>query len=414
MVLGGRRRKEMGFFEQHAVRFVRELGKEWKKAARETERERRRAAKEEERKIAKAQKEGREIREAQTKINLNREIGTLSAYEFELFVAELFRKDGWEARVTRRSSDQGIDIIMRKGSSSAVVQCKKWKANVGEPVARDLYGTMLHMHASKGYIVITSEFTPRAAAWCDEKPIELIDRHRLLRWIEKNKNRESDVDEERFSSGARLEVESGRETSLSSSSLERGRFALAKFRELKQLIGHQRNAIGRQLPSSTSVCCEGIEEPVRFLRQSLEELEDVRSVLNDQLERLFSDKHQGNLRELRSGFESISQYLRTLLRLQSDVQWADPLEASTVQDRRTRLYKNTFSQLKWACATALDTYSDLIESVIRALEEALSSPEQYKEEGMPGVRVEVCADWSTFNEERDKLRILLNKAARIF
>ena len=85
-----------------------------------------------------------------------------------------------------------------------------------------------------------------------------------------------------------------------------------------------------------------------------------------------------------------------------------------MQDRRTRLYKNTFSQLKWVCATVLDTYSDLIESVIRALEEALSSSEQCKEEGMPGVRVEVCADWSMFNEERDKLRILLNKAARIF
>jgi hypothetical protein len=127
-----------------------------------------------------------------TRISLDREIAQLSDFEFEAFVATLFESEGWETSLTPRGADEGIDIEMRKtlDGETAIVQCKKWSGNVGQPVVRDLYGAMHHRGCDTGYVVTSSGFTPAAIAFAQGKPICLIGGAELLGRIGRSKMRQ--------------------------------------------------------------------------------------------------------------------------------------------------------------------------------------------------------------------------------
>jgi restriction system protein len=51
---------------------------------------------------------------------------------------------------------------------------------VGEPVVRDLYGTLLHEEAQGAYLITTGTFTKKAQDWAAGKPIVLYDGEALL------------------------------------------------------------------------------------------------------------------------------------------------------------------------------------------------------------------------------------------
>lgn len=108
---------------------------------------------------------------------------SLEPVEFELLVGRLFERRGYDVRHAGRTGDQGIDLIVTKGAERGVVQCKRYKESVGQPVVRDLFGVMVHEVASTGYIVTTGYFTEQAKEWARGKPIELIDGRRLNEWM---------------------------------------------------------------------------------------------------------------------------------------------------------------------------------------------------------------------------------------
>ena len=107
----------------------------------------------------------------------------LTGDEFERLIASLFQRDGY--RVMRRggSGDEGIDLVLEIGGSKDVVQCKRWKNDIGSPVIREFYGSMIHMGARHGYVVTTASFSPSARGFAVGKAITLVDGLRLLAWI---------------------------------------------------------------------------------------------------------------------------------------------------------------------------------------------------------------------------------------
>jgi HJR/Mrr/RecB family endonuclease len=64
----------------------------------------------------------------------------LDGHKFESEFARLLRKNGYKARVTRGSGDDGIDIIASNHLGALVVQCKAWKARVPPKEIRDFVG----------------------------------------------------------------------------------------------------------------------------------------------------------------------------------------------------------------------------------------------------------------------------------
>lgn len=110
------------------------------------------------------------------------ELSTLSADEFESFVAGLFRKRGYQAKVIGGQGDHGVDIVVTNlQGERELVQCKRWERKwLGEGVVRDFYGALVHDgRAVQGHIVTTSFFSNAARRWAHGKPIDLVDGNKL-------------------------------------------------------------------------------------------------------------------------------------------------------------------------------------------------------------------------------------------
>lgn len=119
------------------------------------------------------------------------EIRQLDPVAFERFVGSLFEKMGYQVQTTPLSGDEGIDLILRKGTKLAIVQCKRYENSVGQPVVRDLYGAMVHNKADEAYLVTTGTVTLPAQQWVVGKPLHLVDGNMLVEWVETFKEQET-------------------------------------------------------------------------------------------------------------------------------------------------------------------------------------------------------------------------------
>jgi restriction endonuclease Mrr len=108
----------------------------------------------------------------------------LSPTEFEKMVVELYTAMGHRARRIGSTGDHGVDVVVQaKNGEKWVVQCKRWRGNVGEPVIRDFYGMMHHEKADRGAIITTGTFTRQAKSWAKGKPITLLEGDKFLYYL---------------------------------------------------------------------------------------------------------------------------------------------------------------------------------------------------------------------------------------
>lgn len=105
--------------------------------------------------------------------------------EFEDYVAELFSKLGYKTKAVGGGHDRGIDVIAEKEGIKHYIQCKKFiTSQVGVADVRDFYGAIAdHVAQGKGYLITTNKFTLEAEEFAEDKPIELIDGHKLIGYI---------------------------------------------------------------------------------------------------------------------------------------------------------------------------------------------------------------------------------------
>jgi len=111
------------------------------------------------------------------------EIAALSPAQFERFVGKAFAALGHEVELKGGSGDGGVDLIVRRDGETAIVQCKRYQGTLSPAVLRDLYGTMHHLGADKGYLVTTGRLTSKAVGWVTDKPITVIDRESIHYWL---------------------------------------------------------------------------------------------------------------------------------------------------------------------------------------------------------------------------------------
>lgn len=114
----------------------------------------------------------------------------LSPEKFEGLIAALFKAYGHRVEVVGGNSDHGVDVaVMTDQGERWVVQCKRYSGSVGEPVVRDLYGTMLHEEAQRAYLITTGSFSQQAEVWAEGKPIVLYDGEGLVKLIRRTQKR---------------------------------------------------------------------------------------------------------------------------------------------------------------------------------------------------------------------------------
>jgi len=107
----------------------------------------------------------------------------LHPFRFEQLVCDLFRRIGFEVEHTPKTGDSGVDGYLRKQGELSVLQCKRVKNKIGEPILRDLFGTMQHVKAVQGILVTTGHISHKARRWAKGKPIRMIELEGLVALI---------------------------------------------------------------------------------------------------------------------------------------------------------------------------------------------------------------------------------------
>lgn len=105
--------------------------------------------------------------------------------EFELLVGEAFRLQGYSVfENTGRGPDGGVDLELRKGGQTFLVQCKQWKSyTVDVKVVRELYGVIAARKAVGGFVVTSGSFTLPAKEFARGKWLHLIEGPQLHEMI---------------------------------------------------------------------------------------------------------------------------------------------------------------------------------------------------------------------------------------
>lgn len=85
-----------------------------------------------------------------------------SGHDYERYVAAIFEKHGYPARVTKGSGDHGADIVVDWGGGEIVVQCKHYSSPVGNKAVQEAYSAKGFYGADQAWVVASSSFTPAA------------------------------------------------------------------------------------------------------------------------------------------------------------------------------------------------------------------------------------------------------------
>lgn len=112
-------------------------------------------------------------------------IATLDWRQFEQLVGEAFRRDGYSVEETGQGgADGGVDLVLRKGGRTTLVQCKRWRQRqVPVTTVREMWGLLAHCGADAVAIVCVGDYSPDARRFAARKAIRLITGQELVRMV---------------------------------------------------------------------------------------------------------------------------------------------------------------------------------------------------------------------------------------
>lgn len=102
-----------------------------------------------------------------------------NGYEFEEYVAKLYQKLGFETTVTRKSGDQGADIIAERQGRKYIIQAKFYNSPVGNKAVQEVVAALAIYEADYGIVVTNSTYTQSAIELAKANDVELIDKKRM-------------------------------------------------------------------------------------------------------------------------------------------------------------------------------------------------------------------------------------------
>jgi hypothetical protein len=104
-------------------------------------------------------------------------IDSMTGFEFEDFIVDLFIKLGYVVEKKKRSHEQGLDLLLLKHGERIVVQVKRHRRPVGNRAVQQALATCVYYQGQRAIVVTNSTFTLPAkqlAARCVN--VELWDR----------------------------------------------------------------------------------------------------------------------------------------------------------------------------------------------------------------------------------------------
>ena len=86
---------------------------------------------------------------------------------------------GFETTVTRKSGDQGADIIAKRNGRKYIIQAKFYNSPVGNKAVQEVVAALAMYQADYGIVVTNSTYTQSAIELAKANDVELIDKKRI-------------------------------------------------------------------------------------------------------------------------------------------------------------------------------------------------------------------------------------------
>lgn len=112
-------------------------------------------------------------------------IDHMAGHEFEEACAEIYRRLGFKVTVTKRTRDQGADLIMEGLDGRVVVQTKRQSGSVGNWAVQEVLAAKGLYKAARAIVITNSIYSPQAVELAKANAVELLDRNNLAALLAK-------------------------------------------------------------------------------------------------------------------------------------------------------------------------------------------------------------------------------------
>ena len=110
-------------------------------------------------------------------------IDAMSGLDFEKFVSNLLRKQGYKTNNIKDSGDFGVDVIAEKSGIKHAIQVKRYKGNVSRTAVSDAVTGKIHWKCDEAWVFTSSYFTSDAKTLAKSTDCKLTDRDDLTNML---------------------------------------------------------------------------------------------------------------------------------------------------------------------------------------------------------------------------------------
>jgi restriction system protein len=104
----------------------------------------------------------------------------MDGIQFEYYLRELYKSQGYRVEVTKVSGDYGADLILNKDGKKIVVQAKRYSKNVGIEAIQQVVGAISYYRANEAWVVTNRDYTQAAYNLASSNQVKLINRDAFI------------------------------------------------------------------------------------------------------------------------------------------------------------------------------------------------------------------------------------------
>ena len=112
-------------------------------------------------------------------------IDHLTGEGFEDLLKKVFTVLGYNAQITKKTGDQGADLILSKDGRKISVQAKRYSKTVGNKAIQEVYSSIQFYETGEAWVITTSDFTKGAIELARKTGVKLYNRYETINLIKK-------------------------------------------------------------------------------------------------------------------------------------------------------------------------------------------------------------------------------------
>jgi len=107
------------------------------------------------------------------------DIDQMEGLEFERWLGELFKRQGYKVQNTPGSNDYGADLILEKFGKKIVIQAKRYNGTVPNSAIQEAHTAKQYFDCDEAWIVTQSKLSRNSIAMAQKLKVKVIDRQGL-------------------------------------------------------------------------------------------------------------------------------------------------------------------------------------------------------------------------------------------